>query len=98
MSALAISGRVNHDAEPPAGVFYVTVRDAGRTGYLLGPYGDVRDALANVEPGRRLAEGADDRAVFYAYGVSRLPTGTAVSPVFGLGDTPATEQRSAAGA
>jgi hypothetical protein len=74
---------VNRDAEPPAGDFYVTVRDAGRTGFLLGPYDDIRTALANVKRGSALAEKATPRAVFYAYGVSRLPMGTAVKAVFG---------------
>lgn len=75
---------VNADAEPPSGDFYVTVRDAGRTGFLLGPYADIRDALAEVPRGRELAiENADCRAVFYAYGTSRLPIGTAIKTVFG---------------
>lgn len=73
---------VNRDAEPPAGDFYVTVRDAGRTGFLLGPYDDIRDALADVKRGRDLACEHDKWAWFYAYGVSRLPIGTEVAPVF----------------
>jgi hypothetical protein len=77
------STQVNQDAEPPQGDFYVTVRDAGRTGFLLGPYGDIRDALVNVDRGKGLAEQHNSRAVFYAYGVSRLPFGTTVKPVFG---------------
>jgi hypothetical protein len=74
---------VNADAEPPAGDFYVTVRDAGRTGFLLGPYEEARDALAAVDRGRELACAADTtgRAWFYAYGTSRLPRGTAGVPV-----------------
>lgn len=74
---------VNRDAEPPAGDFYVTVRDAGRTGFLLGPYSDIRAALSNVKRGSDLAQAANSRSVFYAYGVSRLPMGTQVRPVFG---------------
>ena len=72
---------VNHDAEPPQGDFYVTVRDAGRTGFLLGPYTDMRDALANVERGKSLALANNSRAFWYAYGVSRLPHGTPDVPV-----------------
>lgn len=74
---------VNQDAEPPHGDFYVTVRDAGRTGFLLGPYGDIRTALENVERGNKLAQAANSRAYFYAYGVSRLPIGSVVQTVFG---------------
>ena len=74
---------VNRDALPPEGDFYVTVRDAGRTGFLLGPYDDIRKALANVARGRELAERATWRAAFYAFGVSRLPAGTTVKTVFG---------------
>jgi hypothetical protein len=75
---------VNIDALPPDGDFYVTVRDAGRTGFLLGPYGDVRDALENVDRGREMAQAANSRAVFYSFGTSRLPIGTAVRTVFGV--------------
>lgn len=62
---------VNRDAEIPAGDYYVTVRDAGRTGFLLGPYTDYLAALADVRRGRDLACEHNSRAVFYAYGVSR---------------------------
>jgi hypothetical protein len=74
---------VNADAAPPDGDFYVTVRDAGRTGFLLGPYADVREALANVDRGRDLACAANLRGWFYAYGTSRLPRGTECRTVFG---------------
>jgi hypothetical protein len=44
-----------------------------------GPYDDIRTALANVKRGSALAEKVQSsRAVFYAYGVSRLPMGTAL--------------------
>lgn len=74
---------VNRDAEPPHGDYYVTVRDTGRTGFLLGPYDDVRDALANVGRGRDLACASNSRAWFYTYGTARLPLGTECRPVFG---------------
>ena len=63
--------------------FYVTVRDGARTGWLLGPYGDHSSALSDVERGRQLAYAANDRAWFYAYGTASVPTGTAVTTVFG---------------
>lgn len=52
--------------------FYVTVKDGGRTGYLLGPYEAKGEAEAEVPLGRRLAEQADSRAAFYAFGVTRV--------------------------
>lgn len=53
--------------------FYVTVQDAGRTGFLLGPYDTRADALANVERGRRLACEGDVWAAFYSFGTASLP-------------------------
>lgn len=64
----------SHDNGEPGG-FYVTVRDGGRTGWLLGPYDFHGEALARVEDGRRLAKAANDRAFWYAYGTSRIATG-----------------------
>jgi hypothetical protein len=74
---------VNADAAIPEGDYYVTVRDAGRTGFLLGPYTDYLEVLANIDRGRKLAQAADCRAVFYAFGHSRLPVGTPCRTVFG---------------
>lgn len=62
--------------------YYVTVQDAGRTGFLLGPYDEHAGALANVERGRGLAEAANSRAVFYAFGTSSLPAGVVAPVVF----------------
>ena len=76
---------VNHDAEPPEGDFYVTVRDGGKTGFLLGPFADIREALANVSRGSQLAqEYGPVQATFYAYGVSRLAYGTPTRTIFAL--------------
>lgn len=67
----------------PAGPegFYVTVMDrahvggppaAGtRAGRLLGPYSTRSDAEQDVDTGRKLARQVNDRAVWYAYGVTR---------------------------
>lgn len=76
------SSLANADAIPPHGDFYVTVRDAGRTGYLLGPYEDLREALANVERGAALARSADPWAAFYTYGTARATIGAPITPVF----------------
>lgn len=70
--------------DDPTYAYYVTVRDGGRTGFLLGPYATHQDARANVDRGRAYALGDCDgpdgrriayngRAHFYAYGTSRLP-------------------------
>jgi hypothetical protein len=52
--------------------FYVSVEDNGRHGLLLGPYADKAAAEADVPLGKRLAESVNDRAVWYAYGVTRV--------------------------
>jgi hypothetical protein len=65
-----------HEAsEQPEVGFYVTVRerpDGGRTGYLAGPWDTHEEALAHVEPVRRLAESKNDRARWYAFGTARV--------------------------
>jgi len=70
---------------PGTGEFYVTTVDAGRVGFLLGPYATHADALANVERGNRLAHEADPRAWFYAFGTARWtqPGRRRPSTVFG---------------
>jgi hypothetical protein len=52
--------------------FYVTVKNGSQTGYLLGPYGSKEEAEGNVDRGKRLARQVNDRADFYAYGVTRV--------------------------
>lgn len=52
--------------------FYVTVADGGKAGALLGPYAAREDAEADVPLGKRLAEAVNDRAVWYAYGVTKV--------------------------
>jgi len=59
------------DGAGPTG-FYVTVRDGNRTGALLGPVATREDAEALVPLARKLADEADDRACWYAYGVTRV--------------------------
>lgn len=50
--------------------FYVTVIDAGRRGFLLGPFGSHKEAKSNVALGRKLAIEHNDRAWFYGYGTA----------------------------
>lgn len=52
--------------------FYVTVRDGGRSGALLGPYNTHDEALANVDRAREHAQQVNDRAIWYAYGTARV--------------------------
>jgi hypothetical protein len=68
---------------PEDHAFYVTVRDAGRTGFLLGPYDTHPEALTNVDRGRKLAIAANDRAWFYAYGTASVTRAEIIKTVFG---------------
>lgn len=56
--------------------FYVTVIDAGRRGFLLGPFGSHKEAKDNVEVGRNLAIKHNDRAWFYGYGTALVKQDT----------------------
>ena len=55
--------------------YYVTCRDAGRTGYLLGPYQTPEDALADVVKAKYHAEKADPWAAFYSFGTAKVASG-----------------------
>ena len=63
--------------------FYVTVRDGGRTGYLLGPYPTHDEARTNVDRGRTLAEARDAWAHFYSFGTARVSATTLPRATFG---------------
>lgn len=67
-------------------LYYVTVRDAGRHGYLLGPYDTHEEALENVDRGRKLAEEANVWSHFYEFGTGSLPASLLALPksLFGL--------------
>jgi hypothetical protein len=56
--------------------FYCTVQrltnDQPKVGWLLGPYDDEPSARAKLPDARRLAEAADPRTVFDAFGTARL--------------------------
>lgn len=66
-------------------MFYVTVTDAGRVGFLAGPYVTRMCAEGAVAEAKRRANEADPFAHFYAYGVSRWKGAKADAPksVFG---------------
>jgi hypothetical protein len=63
--------------------YYVSVQDDGRTAFLLGPFKSHEAALAQVDRGRGLTDGADPYAAFYAFGTSSLPADVPVKTVFG---------------
>lgn len=63
-------------------LFYVGIRDGKRNGILLGPYQSHQEALDNVDRGRALAEAADCRAAFYAFGTCSAPITHPLKPVF----------------
>lgn len=65
----------NADCPATGGRFFVTVRDGKRTGFLLGPYDTHAEALSHVRRGSDLADVADPRAAFYAFGTSRVLDG-----------------------
>ena len=72
-------------AEQAGRVFYVTVIDGPRKGILLGPYDTHREALDNVSHGRNLAESADPRVAFYAFGTCSAPRARPLRTVFEKG-------------
>jgi len=67
--------------------YYVTiVRSASQRGFLLGPYTNHADAIANVERGRKLAQAADAWADFDSFGTASVAGERQPLPVFGLGN------------
>lgn len=54
--------------------FFVTVADAGRVGYLLGPYETHDEAIAEVDRAKSLARKADPFSHFYAFGTAGMPS------------------------
>lgn len=65
------AGEWERDARGMPLGYYVTVRDAGKTGFLLGPYRTRGEALESVDAGRELALKADAFAHFYAFGTAK---------------------------
>lgn len=55
--------------------YYVTVVDAGRVGYLAGPFRTHEGALAAVDKCQELAYEADPYSHFYAFGTAKRPNG-----------------------
>ena len=73
---------VEVDDEP--GDYFVSVIDADRFAFALGPYPTHAEALANVERGRKIvAEKYPVKAHWYSYGTSRMDAGSGQVGVFG---------------
>ena len=52
--------------------YYVSIKNAGRTGFLLGPFDHFAEASARIMAVKKAAQEVDAFAWFYAFGVSRL--------------------------
>ena len=63
-----VDGRCAGGCEAPGRRFYVTVVDAGRVGFLAGPFLTHQAALDRVDEVRRLAGEVDYRAHWYGFG------------------------------
>jgi Large polyvalent protein associated domain 29 len=70
-AAAAVTRHNAEHAENPVG-FYVSAKDGSRHSMLLGPYAAKEEAEAAVPLGSKLARTVDDRAVWYAYGVTKV--------------------------
>lgn len=57
--------------------YYVSVRQPGKYGLLLGPYATHGEALANVERATRFVVDRDPRAHWYEFGTASTPIGNA---------------------
>lgn len=55
-------------------MYYATVKDGNRSGFLAGPFRTHGAALAAVPAVKRLAQEANHRAHFYAFGTARIGT------------------------
>lgn len=57
----------------PDRLFFVTVRNDSRVGYLAGPFETHQEALDAVPQAKSLAHARDPWAVFYSFGTASLP-------------------------
>ncbi len=75
--------RCNHHHDTDR-AFFVTIQDAGRTGWLLGPYPTHYDALQEVGRGKELAVEARQDMWFASFGTASVPESEAsrIKPVF----------------
>jgi hypothetical protein len=54
-------------------LYFVSMINGTRNGYLLGPYNTYQEASANVDRGRGMAIANDSFAHFYSYGTCSIP-------------------------
>ncbi|MCB8986727.1 MAG: hypothetical protein H6661_03135 [Ardenticatenaceae bacterium] len=57
----------------PDRLFFVTVRNDSRNGFLAGPFETHQEALDLVPQARQLAHARDPWAAFYSFGTASLP-------------------------
>ncbi len=60
---------------------YVTVVDGKRKGFLLGPYENEGEAIANIKRGKDLALAANHDAVWFTFG--HASSQVAIKTIFG---------------
>jgi hypothetical protein len=58
--------------DPRPGRYYVTCVDAGRVGFVAGPFRRHQAARRFLRPARRAAQQVDPWSDFYAWGTARL--------------------------
>lgn len=63
--------------------YYVTMKRDTRTAWLLGPYTEHAEALAQIDQGRQLARDIDPFTDFDAFGTARLETESLPTGVLG---------------
>jgi len=65
-------------------LFYCTVRDGNRTGFMLGPFNKLEEAKDSVPLARKLARKVNAWSDFYGFGVSSLPADVEPRVVFDI--------------
>jgi len=78
------AGRSGEQLNMATELFYCTVRDGNRTGFLLGPFNTLKEAEGSVPLARRLARKVNAWSDFYGFGVSSLPADIEPRVVFDL--------------
>jgi len=62
----------DHSADAEGSRYFVSVRDAGRSGFPAGPYATHAEALADVEAVREIAYRLDGMTHFFEWGTARV--------------------------
>lgn len=72
MGGRDLSDKSRVEVDPSPGNYYVSVKDAGRMGLLLGPFRRHAQAIGKVPMAKCLAEQADPFSVFYSFGTVKM--------------------------